>query len=106
MGELAASQEDVDLLIAWEDLRGRHLVLIEAKGFTGWSNAQMNRTTARLGAIFTEELRHQFDVHLFLAGPSPAKGLNVDDWPDWTQPGAHTLSLYQRSRYALRRTTL
>jgi hypothetical protein len=88
MGELAASQEDVDLLIAWEDLRGRHLVLIEAKG------------------LFTEELRHQFDVHLFLAGPSPAKGLNVDDWPDWTQPGAHTLSLYQRSRYALRRTTL
>ncbi len=89
-GELAASQEDVDLLIAWEDLRGPHLVLIEAKGFTGWSNAQMKRKTTRLGAIFTEELRDQVDVHLFLAGPAPAKGLNVDDWPDWTRPGAHT----------------
>jgi hypothetical protein len=36
--ELMASPEDVDLLVAWEDDGGCHLVLLEAKGFTGWAN--------------------------------------------------------------------
>jgi len=35
-GTIAGSQEDVDLLVAWEE-KGPHVVLIEAKGFTGWS---------------------------------------------------------------------
>ena len=50
--ELAASQEDVDLLIAWDDQAGTHLTLIEAKGFTGWSNRVMSRKTDRIEAIF------------------------------------------------------
>lgn len=105
-GELTASQEDIDLLIAWEDQQGPHLVLVEAKGFTGWSNRQMSSKAARLDAIFAGDLRSRFDVHLFLAGPAPSMGLRVDDWPKWTQPGAHThfLSISDPGvRYAVQR---
>jgi hypothetical protein len=105
-GELTASPEDVDLLVAWEDSDGPHLVLIEAKGFTGWSNAQLHRKVMRLAAIFAGDLRRRFDVHLLLAGPTPSDGLNVDTWPAWTRPGNRTQFLPISDPCALRGTAL
>lgn len=54
-GLLNATQEDIDFLIAFPDLHDdnvTHLLLLEAKGVTGWSNAQLTRKAKRLKAIF------------------------------------------------------
>lgn len=80
---VTGSQEDVDLLVAWEDQAGPHLLLVEAKGFTGWSNKQMSSKAARLGAICTPAVLDKIDVHFVLVGPSESKGLNHEAWPEW-----------------------
>ena len=91
--ELAASQEDVDLLIAWDDQAGTHLTLIEAKGFTGWSNRVMSRKTDRIEAIFPPQVRELFDVHFVLAGPAPsAASMCRSGRHGCTRRAAHTSS--------------
>jgi hypothetical protein len=87
---LTASQEDVDLVVAWDDREGPHMVLFEAKGFTGWSNKQMASKAKRLDAIFRGTLARHFDVHFILVGPAPSKGLKTQSWPDWMKPGQRT----------------
>lgn len=79
---ITGSQEDVDLVLAWEDERP-HLALIEAKGFTGWSNKQMASKASRLGEIFSPAVLDVVDTHFILVGPSRSKGLLTDVWPDW-----------------------
>lgn len=81
-GELSAFSEDIDMLVAWEDSRS-HLVLLEAKGFTGWSNTQMASKAKRLRGIFSDEVRDRLDVHFVLVGPARSKGLVATEWPDW-----------------------
>lgn len=51
-GVATGQQEDVDLLIAFEVRAVHHVVLIEAKATTGWTNAQMESKAKRLGRIF------------------------------------------------------
>lgn len=82
-GALRASIEDIDLLVAWEDQDGKHTLLMEAKGFTGWTNKQMSSKAVRLGVIFEGCLAKTFDVHFVLCGPSPSKGLDISAWPKW-----------------------
>lgn len=84
---LKASIEDVDLLVAWKDAAGNHTLLLEAKGFTGWTNKQMSSKAARLAAIFEGEIADKFDVHFVLCGPSPSKGLDTSTWPAWMRRG-------------------
>ncbi|GAB2616906.1 hypothetical protein [Kribbella endophytica] len=84
-GLVTGSPEDVDLLIAWEDDR-RHLILVEAKGFTGWSNQQMTSKANRLKALFGALDNHQVDLHFVLVGPTEAKKLAFQDWPAWMRP--------------------
>jgi hypothetical protein len=72
---LAASSEDIDLLIAWADDHGPHVILMEAKGFTGWRNGQMMHKVQRLSAIFADNLAEQFDAHFLLVGPAASAGL-------------------------------
>lgn len=79
---VSGSQEDVDLLLAWEDNTPR-LVLIEAKGYTGWSNKQMASKAARLAAVCNEEVRASVDVHFVLAGPKASAGLDTSVLPPW-----------------------
>ncbi len=81
-GQLAASIEDVDLLIAWQDDQPR-LLLLEAKGFTGWDNSQLLRKVTRLGSIFGELEREAIDVHFILVGPRHSAGVKTDAWPAW-----------------------
>jgi hypothetical protein len=84
---LTASPEDVDLLIAWEDHGRPHLILLEAKGFTGWRNAQMLHKARRLDVIFDGDLADRFDVHFLLVGPAASAGLDMTGWPEWMTPG-------------------
>lgn len=81
-GMLRASIEDIDLVVAWQDERPR-LVLLEAKGFTGWTNKQLLSKVTRLGAIFDERLRAAIDVHLVLVGPKYSHGVDTSSWPLW-----------------------
>ena len=78
---VTGNQSDIDLLIAWTDRRDRgQIALLEAKGFSGWSNKQMGYKLARLGAIFGEVDAPRFehvDVHLVLVGPKPPTGLKL-----------------------------
>ena len=83
---VTGNQSDVDLLIAWTDTRHRgQIALLEAKGFSGWSNKQMGYKLARLGAIFGDTDSPRFehvDVHLVLVGPKPPTGLKLLG-PSW-----------------------
>jgi hypothetical protein len=80
---ISGSSEDVDLVIAWEDDLGAHLVLIEAKGFTRWSNKQLNSKAERLAAIFSAPGLNDLDLHFVLVGPRRSAGLEIDSWPQW-----------------------
>lgn len=80
---ISGSQEDVDLLLAWEDDEVPRLVLIEAKGYTGWSNKQLASKAGRLTAVFTDEVRASVDVHFVLAGPQASAGLDTGVLPPW-----------------------
>lgn len=82
VGYVTGSPEDIDLLIAWEDDK-RHLVLIEAKGFTGWTNKQMRSKANRLGALFGAVDNDQVDLHFVLVGPARTAGLDTSGWPTW-----------------------
>jgi hypothetical protein len=83
---IRAQQEDVDLLIAFECNATIHLVLIEAKAATGWTNAQAKSKASRLAQIFGNELDEKSGVHphFVLMSPEKSAGVNVDKWPRWS----------------------
>ncbi len=106
-GRLTATGEDVDLLVAWQDQQPR-LVLIEAKGFTGWSNKQLLSKALRLGAIFDEQTRRQVDVRFVLVGPKHSTGIVTNGWPSWmtTEERYHFLAIPDPgARLAVQRCT-
>ena len=90
---IKGNQEDTDLLVAFEGSGDWHVVLIEAKGATGWTNAQMQSKASRLGQIFgSEGDRHPGVVpHFCLVSPRPPKQLRVSEWPRWmcNNDGSH-----------------
>jgi hypothetical protein len=93
-GPLNISQEDVDLLAAYEAEGETHLVMIEAKGVTGWSNAQLEHKAVRLRSIFGElgtENWKGVRPHWVLASPNRPKGVRTDMWPQWMKPGGEAL---------------
>ena len=53
--KIKAHQEDVAWLIAFKSENIYHLVLIEAKGVTSWTNKQMTSKANRFGDIFVEQ---------------------------------------------------
>lgn len=83
---IKAQQEDVDLLVAFERDGMTHLVLIEAKAATGWTNAQAKSKASRLAQIFGNDLDEKNGVrpYFVLMSPKESSGVNVTDWPKWT----------------------
>lgn len=66
------NQEDIDLLVAFEERELTHLVLIEAKGVTGWKRGQIASKLARLQSIFAPFLSDpacRVQPHFLLTGP-------------------------------------
>lgn len=86
---IQANQEDVDLLLAYDDGDVSHLVLVEAKGVTGWTNKQMASKMKRLEQIFGPDGQAWTGVvpHLALMSPRRPVGLNEQAWPQWAAPG-------------------
>ena len=80
----AGTQVDVDLLVAFDAGDTTHLVLIEAKMDTGWSNEQAGEKAKRLGTIFGEPpLDDVAKPHFVLLSPTRPQQLNMAEWPQW-----------------------
>jgi hypothetical protein len=92
-GDLNETNEDVDLVIAYEEGNQTHLLLIEAKGVTGWHNAQLLPKAERLGHIFgvqeAPENWPEVVPHWVLASPKESAHIDVSEWPQWMKPKGH-----------------
>ena len=86
---LHASIEDVDLLIAYGDGPTCHIVMLEAKGRTPWSNKQLCAKARRLGPLFEDPRVKQQNVvpHFMLASPRSPRNLKGDGLPSWMLDG-------------------
>ena len=81
-------QEDVDFLIAFESEGIWHVILVEAKGVTGWADKQMRSKAHRLKAIFGEDGKRWPKVvpHFVLISPHLPETLDYSSWPGWMAP--------------------
>jgi len=82
---IKGQQQDIDFLIAFNINDFCHIVLIEAKGITPWSNEQMTSKMDRLKDIFGEngDLWDGVIPHFIFISPSKPKKLDMSKWPHW-----------------------
>lgn len=82
------TQEDVDLLIAFDRGRLTHVLMVEAKVEGRWSNAQMLSKARRLAALFGVDGARSARVrpHFVLMSPRSPRLLATDGWPRWMAP--------------------
>lgn len=82
---IKGNQEDIDLVIVFLEDASCHIILIEAKGVTGWTNKQANSKAIRLRKIFGSDGRRWPGVnpHFMLFSPTRPKHLNISGWPIW-----------------------
>ena len=80
-----AQQEDVDLLVAYQDQGTCRLILLEAKGATGWNNKQFRSKTVRLKEIFGErgDAWSGADPRFVVASPRKPRRLDTTGCPAW-----------------------
>lgn len=88
-GNITATQDDTDLLIAFEEGGNYHIIMLEAKGEMSWNNRQMESKARRLRNIFwkVREVRPNVSPHFALLSPKAPSKLRTDSWPDWMKPG-------------------
>ena len=82
---VTGTQEDVDLLIAFRKGRANHVVMLEAKGATGWTNKQARSKARRLSSIFGRDGKRWPSIrpHYVLASPRTPQQLDMSAWPNW-----------------------
>ena len=82
---VSGNQEDIDLLIAFRAEGTWHVIMIEAKGVTGWNNGQMASKASRLEGIFGREGNRWPSVrpHFVLTSPNQPQRLDSSAWPRW-----------------------
>ena len=82
---IKGNQEDIDLLVAFQGGEQYHIVLVEAKGATGWTNKQMLSKANRLEQIFGSEGNRYPGVlpHICLMSPRRPHQLKASKWPGW-----------------------
>ena len=73
---VAGNQEDIDLLIAFEKQARTHLVLVEAKGVTTWSNEQLQSKADRIQRIFAPGRPGRDSVEPYFVMMSPKESEN------------------------------
>jgi hypothetical protein len=88
-GIVNGNQEDVDLIVGFEDADTTVLLLVEAKAATGWTNSQQNSKAKRLLEIFGPEGDRYPGVQprFALTSPRRPEKLKVSRWPTWMAPG-------------------
>lgn len=82
---ITATQEDVDLIICYQQNGMNHLIMIEAKGETSWTNKQLQSKAQRLEKIFGKSGDNWKDVkpYFLIMSPRPSKNLITDTLPSW-----------------------
>ena len=89
-GIVSGNQEGVDLIVAFDASETTHVIMLEAKAETAWSNRQADSKIERLTAIFGTEGDDfpQLRPHFGLMSPRPPRQLMTDRWPSWMRsPG-------------------
>ena len=86
-----ANPLDADLLVAFDVRATTHIVMIEAKGDTGWGNKQLQKKADRLYKIFSGTTQHRVTPHFVLMSPRRPCRIKVRKWPDW---------MYDKDRHA------
>ncbi len=81
-GVVTGTQEDCDLVVAWAMGERAVVVLVEAKGYGAWNNAQLMSKLDRLKHI-REAAGPDVQVRIVLTSPRPPHKLHVSGWPDW-----------------------
>ena len=84
-GLVTGKPTDVDLLIAFRKGPLNHVVMVEAKGATGWTNKQARSKAARLRSIFGRNGKRWPSIrpHFVVASPRMPRQLNLSVWPGW-----------------------
>jgi len=82
---ISGTQEDVDFLLAFEDdLENTHIIMIEAKGDTSFTNKQIQSKANRLTAIFGNgENWPNVIPHFLICSPVKPKQLEINNFPDF-----------------------
>ena len=87
---IEGTQEDVDLLVAFKTKAGKtiHLILVEAKAYSGWTNKQLSSKAERLRTIFGEDGKKWSDVQPYFCAiaprdPNKSKLLKRKCLPKW-----------------------
>ena len=82
---IEGTPEDVDLLVAFKAGETFHLILVEAKAYSGWTNKQLSSKADRLRTIFGEDGKKWCDVqpYFWAMGPKESKGLETELLPKW-----------------------
>jgi hypothetical protein len=95
---ITATQQDVDLLLAFGDKLDPeliHLLMLEAKGATRWTNSQLADKADRLGAIFGhngEKWKYIAKPHFAVMSPKPpSHRLTLDGFPEFMAPNGQLL---------------
>ena len=101
-----ANQMDVDLLVAFDEGATTHLVLLEAKMETGWTNRQMCKKAERLRQIFGDPPdRSLADPGFVLLSPRRPQRLETNDWPGWMTRGGEPVWMKLPRPSGLRKVT-
>ncbi len=84
-GLVTGTQEDIDLVVAYECDGSAHFIMVEAKGVTGWSNKQATSKAERLAAIFGQRGNRWRGIHphFVIVSPTESRGLDCGGWPSW-----------------------
>lgn len=90
-GEVNKRNDDIDLVVAFQAEGKTRLLLIEAKGVTGWHNAQLRNKAKRLKQIFGSgevgDTWPAVEPSFILASPNKPQSIDVTDWPLWMKSG-------------------
>ena len=105
---VSGNQEDADLVVAFDSDSTTHVVLVEAKVETNWTNSQLKSKARRLSRIFGEGRPgvHLATPHYVLASPEPPPpGISTAEWPEWMKPRNEPVWMKLRRPSGLKKPT-
>jgi hypothetical protein len=68
-GCIVGNQEDIDLIIAYEDKGITHIIMVEAKCAGSWNNSQLESKSNRFKSIFNSIDADKIKIHFLLTSP-------------------------------------
>ncbi|HET7737635.1 MAG TPA: hypothetical protein VFK32_03590, partial [Tepidiformaceae bacterium] len=86
----SGTQEDIDLIVAFDRGNESVVILVEAKGTTSWGNSQLRSKAAKLSAIFADNLDGpppRVTPVFCLMSPAESANISVEGFPTWMRRG-------------------